>query len=639
MLALSEDPNVEISALAYVRQVGLAVAVLIAIGLASAPAFAADAKVEKDAQALQKKAIEEDYLNVDYAAAVKNLKAAALKCGGDKCKPSVKGAILRDLGAMQILGGTLDEGKLSFTQALSIDASLDLDPAYKVPQLTTLWNDAKKSAPPPAPPPAPPTPTPTPTVEPPSPPTPPSGDFTHSPPSEVLVRTPLAIYVDYSGSEELGHVVAKYKGFGMTEWKTLELKKLDKGFGALIPCTDVAQGPLQYYLQGFNAQNDQVAASGSRSKPITLSVKPQIAGTPAGLPGQPPPVQCEDKSSAECPPDFPGCKSLKKQAGAECGKDIECESGSCDDGKCAEKKEAGESCQAETECKSGSCADGKCVARKGEGEDCESSDECDSDRCKNGKCVLPLGAVELRRIWLGVSLQADWFAMPAGSNVCVLPVPTGVQPQPISTASNTGYSCVDSSGSRFPTTDANGLLVNHSISQQYDKVTPGFALGNIRILASFDYALNTNMLVGARAGYVALTDPLTGAAGSPFPPIHLEARFTYLFGHDALTAQTIAPLIFAGVGAGEFDAYVPVKVVLTPDPKYTPMGPYATAQTTTVHAWQTAGPIFISAGAGARIALGPAIGLTGALKVEGAFGGTAASLWGVAPEVGVQFGL
>jgi hypothetical protein len=363
------------------------------------------------------------------------------------------------------------------------------------------------------------------------------------------------------------------------------------------------------------------------------------------LPGQAPPVQCEDKSSAECPPDFPGCKSSKKQSGAECTKDIECESGSCDEGKCAEKKEVGESCQSETECKSGSCADGKCVSRKGEGEACESSDECESDRCKNGKCALPLGAVELHRIWLGISLQADWYLMPSGNNVCAVPGVTNGQPyqMPIVSPTDTGYSCVDSAGNRFPPMDpTNGPLVDHDIAATHDRVTSGPAFGNIRILASIDYALNTNMLVGARAGYVALTDPLSGTNGSPFPPIHLEARFTYLFGKDALTTQTVAPMIFAGVGAGEFDAYVPVKIDLnapSPMAPRPPAAPYNTAQSLTVNAWQTAGPVFISAGGGARIALGPSVGLTAALKLEAAFGGTAGSLLGFAPEVGVQFGL
>jgi hypothetical protein len=631
MLAFAEDPKVQISALANVRRLLLALAIIVISGVASKPAFATDPKAEKEAQALQKKAIEEDYLNVDYAAAVKNLKAAALRCGADGCKPTVKGAILRDLGSMQILGGALDEGKLSFTQSLSLDGSLELDPSYKNAQLSTVWNEIKKAAASqPAPPPAP-------TAEPPQPPAAPGGDFVYSPPAEALVRTPLAIYAEYPGSGELVHVVAKYKGFGMTEWKSIELRKIDHGFGGTIPCGDVAQGPMQYYLQGLNAQNEPVAALGSKTKPLTTSVNPQISGAPTGLPGEPAPVQCEDKASAECPPDFPGCKSNKKPADAACAKNIECESASCHEGKCAEKKDAGETCESEAECKSGSCADGKCIAKKAEGEECESSDECDSNHCKNGKCTE--ASSPFHRVWVGVSAQVDWFIMPGGTNVCVLPVPAGRAPQPISTPMDTGYSCVDSSGNRFPTTDAQGLLVNHSISQTHDRVTPGGAIGNIRILASFDYALNPNILLGARAGYVLNTDPVAGSAGAPFPPLHLEARFTYLFGKDALMMTGVAPLVFAGIGAGEFDAFVPVKVDLVPDPKYLPAAPYNQAQSITVNAWQTAGPVFVSAGAGARFAFTTSVALTAALKFEGAFGGTAGSLWGFAPEVGLQFGL
>jgi hypothetical protein len=637
MLAFAEDPKVQsFSLVANMRRIVVAIAALVALGLASPPALAADPKAEKEAQALQKKAIEEDYLNIDYAAAVKNLKAAAQRCGSDGCRPAIRAAILRDLGAMQILGGTVDEGKLSFAQSLGVDGSLDLDPAYKNAQLAALWSEAKKGASTaPSIPVAPVATTPEPTPNPPT----PSGDFAYAPPAEALVRTPFAIYAEYPGSEELVHVIAKYKGYGMTEWKSIELKKLDHGFGGLIPCADVAQGALQYYLQGLNSQNEPVAVSGSRSKPLTVPINPQIAGAPAGLPGQPAPVQCEDKSGAECPPGFPGCKSNKRQAGADCAKDIECDSGSCSTGKCAEKKEAGESCESETECRSGSCTDGKCVAKKGEGEDCESSDECESDRCKNSKCTLPEGAARFHRVWLGISVQADWFVMPGGSNVCVLPVPPGTLPQPISATSDTGYSCVDSSGHQFPSTDAQGLLVNHAISQTHDRVTPGGALGNVRILASIDYALNTNMLLGARAGYVLFTDPLTGAAGAAFPPIHLEARLTYLFGKDPLMTSGVAPLAFAGIGAGEFDAFVPVRVDLTPDPKYLPAPPYDKAQSITVNAWQTAGPVFLSLGAGARIAFTNSVALIAALKLEGAFGGTAGSLWGFAPEAGLQFGL
>jgi len=147
MLAFAEDPKVQSFFLvANMRRIFVAIAALVTLGLAAAPALAADPRAEKEAQALQKKAIEEDYLNVDYAAAVKNLKAAAQRCGSDGCRPPIRAAILRDLGAMQILGGTVDEGKLSFAQSLGVDGSLDLDPAYKNAQLAALWSEAKKSA-------------------------------------------------------------------------------------------------------------------------------------------------------------------------------------------------------------------------------------------------------------------------------------------------------------------------------------------------------------------------------------------------------------------------------------------------------------------------------------------------------------
>ena len=73
----------------------------------------------------------------------------------------------------------------------------------------------------------------------------------------------------------------------------------------------------------------------------------------------------------------------------------------------------------------------------------------------------------------------------------------------------------------------------------------GFVHGPFTIMVSFDYALNQNMLIGARAGSEALTIP-----DNAFAPLHLpEARFTYLFGKDALTAK-IAPMAFVGLGAG-----------------------------------------------------------------------------------------
>ena len=126
------------------------------------------------------------------------------------------------------------------------------------------------------------------------------------------------------------------------------------------------------------------------------------------------------------------------------------------------------------------------------------------------------------------------YVMPGASNVCSLT--TG-------SINSAGYGCVDpAKGTAFPPDQAtNGnIVLNKS-----DQVQGGFATGPLALMVSFDYALNQNILLGGRAGYELFTDPALHA----FAPVHLEARFTYLIGKDALTAK-FAPMVFLGAGAG-----------------------------------------------------------------------------------------
>ena len=88
-------------------------------------------------------------------------------------------------------------------------------------------------------------------------------------------------------------------------------------------------------------------------------------------------------------------------------------------------------------------------------------------------------------------------------------------------------------------------------------------------------------------------------------------------------------MIFLGAGAGEFDAFVPVEVFLN-----TSSGIAQGKE----NAWITAGPVFVAGGGGARLALGKKLAATGALKLQGAFGGQAGFLFGVVPELGIQLG-
>jgi hypothetical protein len=634
----------------YVQRIVLAAAmrrafawvVFIVVSCAGASSALADPRTERDAQALRKKAIEEDNLNVNYPAAVKKLQSALNKCGATRCSPVIKAGLFRDLGAMQILSGASDEGKASFAQALALDSSIELDAAYKNPMLDGVWADVKKNGAAPASAPAAGGARPGPQ--------PGGGDFSHAPPPEGQVNTPLAIYLEYTGSDPIGKVVAKYKGTGMSDWKSLDLKKIGDGYGALIPCKDVQQGSMQYYVVGFNPQNDPVATSGSRNKPYTVAVNPQISGPAPSLPGHDPPAQCSggssgataDANATECPPDFPGCNSPKKQAGDDCSKDKECSNGLCIGGKCIEKKGSGEDCEADKECTSGACSDGKCASTKGAGESCEKDDDCTSGSCEDDKCAAPAGPKgALHRWWIGLSFQADIYFMPKADEICKLAERTvngNEEVNPLLPQNTAGYNCVSpQNNANFPGTTklplANGTTTFINDQFTAHSVTGGPILGNLRILASLDMALNANMMLGARLGYVLFTDPATGSPGAVFPPVHLEARFTYLFGRDALISSTVAPLVFAGIGLGEFDAYIPVTVNPLPPPNGPGGGPVAE------NAWLTSGPFFFSVGAGVRVRLSEHVAGTAALKFEEAVGGSAGSLPGFAPEVGLQFGL
>jgi hypothetical protein len=625
-MAVGRIPDVHRALLTNVMPPLLVFLVMVLTTLIAVPAFGADSVVEKQAQALEKKAIEEDSLNVNYAEAIKKLATAIGKCGADKCNASLKGALYRDLGAMLILSGSVDGGRTAFARALGFDSSLDLDPSYKNPMLDRLWNDARKK--------------PLPAGGAPSGAGvdasdstemsggPPSGDFSHVPAAAQLVRTPLPIYVEYLGTEKLLRIVAKYRGAGMTDWKPLELRKVGAGYGGAVPCADVAEGKLQYYVQGYGTSDDAIAASGTRGRPYTVPIKTELLGPAPSLPGQDAPKQCAlSTEGGDCPPDFPGCRAPRKATGEDCARNGDCESGSCAGDKCAGKKQDGEDCEKDVECVSGSCVGSRCSASKKQNDAaCETDDQCSSGTCNNGACVASepraSSSSKARKIWIGIAGSFDLLAMPGAENVCVH------TSDGTATVNTAGYQCVDpSTGANFPGTNGivNGNIRRGSAANAGDAVASGVSAGNLRLFLSFDYAFGMNVLLGARAGYVLFTDPAS-SPGPAFGPIHVEARATFLLGRDAL-ASAFSPMLLVAVGAGEFDAFVPVSLQMT------------TGETKNENAWLTAGPMFGAVGAGARFLLGPTLAGTVAVKGEGAFGGAAGFLFGIAPEVGMQIGL
>ena len=551
------------SRLFMLRACSILALALALVAVASSPALA-DAKTENAAKALEQKAMQEDYLATDFDKALEKLNQASNKCGGDKCSSIIRAQIKIEIGCVQIAGKqNRDSGIASFVDALKIDSNVKVDEDLRSKEIDAAFAEAKKK------------------VGSSAAAAPPAGDFELQPAAAQLVRTPLPIYVVYSGTETLVKVVAKYKAFGMTEWKSIEAKSMDKGWGAEIPCVDVQQGGLVYYVQGFNANNDPVATSGDRNNPFKTAVRRDFSGDPPHFPGKDPPRQCAD--AGDCPPDFPGCKKPAE----------------------------------------GTTEESNDSSLKGEGQDCEEDSECQSSSCGSDKTCKGGGSSggksKRRKFWVGSLLEARLDAPPQLQER----LPPDARGDP---GQHRGV-LLHQLGHRLP-------VAHQSGRQQPDRPDPlrsgsrrGFVPANFRIALSFDYAATKNLLVGARVGFVINTYDGQAAKneGKTFAPIHLEARGTWVFGEDPFAKAGLAPYAMLGAGVAETDAKVTVAVAPA---KGSPQN---------YTAWDISGPGFFSIGAGVRFAFTPRVALLAGPRLNVAFG-SGATLLSIGPEVGLQFG-
>jgi len=563
----------------------LAFGLTMAIGETNA---SADPKTEASAKALQKKAMEEDYLATEFGKAKDKLEKAIAACGADKCAPALKALLQRDLGVVYVGGlNDKDKGQAAFAEALKLDATVALDKDLTTKEITAVFEAAKKGG-------GAATPTPGPTP----PKAGPSGDFVHTPFPEQQVRTSVPVLVEYNGEEKLAKVIVRYKSFGMTEYKQFELKKIgEKQWGGNSPCADLmTTGDFSYYVQGFNDQNDPVATAGSRNEPYKTKIIAQPVSDAPHLPNQPAPTQCAD--TGDCPPDFPGCKKKPPPGGDE-----------------PTGKGEGEACVDDNDCQSN-----KCEKEKG------------ADPLDKGVCTAPAGPKgKYRKIWVGAQLGFDFAFVPSGESVCKLNRETQLP------LNDTGYYCYDSGAGRdYPIRPAPGKPEDRAENdaivdpQANNKVQGGAAPATFRILATFDYGVTPNIMLGARLGLVINTYPGVegGTDGKGFSaPIHLEARATYLFGKGLEKTNGIVPYVFLGGGISNWDAKVGVSVA-----ERTATG----TANRSVDAWYLGGPGFIGFGGGVRVMASERIAIPLGLRAAFALGNGV--LPTVSPEAGIQVG-
>jgi putative hemolysin len=258
-------------------------ATLATAGSLASPALAADRRVEAAAKEALKKAAD-DYLGTDYAAGAARLQRALRVCGASKCTVATRALLLRDLGTMQFRSGDLGASKRSWAEARKLQSDLPLNADYETPDLRAAWDEGNGAAPASSA-----------GAE------QPSGDFTHTPPVEQKVNTPLPVYVEYPGNSTVARVIVKYRGPKASDWQRADLKRMGSGWGGVIPCGDVSRGAMRYWIQGFDDGGDPIASSGDPKHPYTVPIKDDIAGDAPHLPGKAPPKTCGESSPEETP--------------------------------------------------------------------------------------------------------------------------------------------------------------------------------------------------------------------------------------------------------------------------------------------------------------------------------------------------
>jgi hypothetical protein len=532
-----------------------------ASALSAAPKDAAATKLADDA-------INTDYLATNFADAEKKLRSAVAMCAANACSPQVKARVLRDLGVVLIAGlNRPDDGRKAFADAIAADPDIALEKALTTVEISKIFRSVKEGGSAPA---ANPGAAPAAAA---------GGDMIHTPAAEQLALTGVRIYVELPQGIVAVKVVARYKPYGTSEWKTLELRRLGNGYGAEVPCRDVGSttGDFVYFVQATDAAGDVVSMSGSRAAPNKVPIKNALSGEPPRLPGLQPPAKCTD--AADCPPGLPGCPSSKTPAkkgwGVSCEQDTECNEGlSCNNGVC---ESGGKGDQAEL---------------KSSGRMCDQSGECDAgETCTKAHVCEREGTDKPKRILLSLNLGQDISLVSSQPDVCGSP--DKLPPSQ--------YQCIDQDGYGYQGIPQAGGSGNGNA------ISGGLSLATTRISGGFDYLIADNVTIGTRLGYVLGVGP-----GRTLSNFHGEVRGTFWFGKEPFARERVRPFLLVAGGMAEIHDKLEVPIIETQVQR-------AIHPSQTLTVWRRTGGAFAGGGGGVMIPTGAGQGVLAEVKIQALF--------------------
>jgi len=217
------------------------------------------------------------------------------------------------------VGGMGDNaaGMQHFEAALRVDPSVQLDPLTSTPDIQTVFNLAKNrvgggsssgggGA---------------------------TGNIPHMPVPEQLAQTAVPVYVEVPSDAPVSDVYVYYKGHGMRDFRRVEMRPVTGGYGFEIPCADVYQPKIQYYIVAFGSDGSPLGFAGTAEAPVEVPIVATRTTSAPALPGAAPPEQCTE---TECPPGMEGCsRGGGGGMGDTCLSASECNDGlSCQDNFC-----------------------------------------------------------------------------------------------------------------------------------------------------------------------------------------------------------------------------------------------------------------------------------------------------------------
>ncbi len=311
------------------------VALLLAtLTLLSATALAQQGPRDRQTRSMVQTAME-DYQNLEIDRALERLNLALRGCGSSACSPGVLARVHMSLGIVQV-GGQQDNaaGTQSMARALQLDPNAEPDQLLVTPEITAAFRQAQQSGGGGG------------GVQTSSRPTPGrpvtsgggggGGELLHTPAPEQLENTPLPVYVEPSGALNAEHVYLHFRGTGMTQYRRMEMTRVANGYGTEVPCGQVIQGSIDYYVQAVDAAGTSVGSAGSESSPVHVPIVTRRSHPAPTLPGRTPPETCAE----ECPPGMsgPSCRGSGRgnrglgdpcMADNECGEGMHCDGGAC----------------------------------------------------------------------------------------------------------------------------------------------------------------------------------------------------------------------------------------------------------------------------------------------------------------------